>query len=92
VGTVVVGAGATVVVVTVRVDEEDEEEEALEDEFDDAGVVVAGAVLVGGGAGVVAPIGRQIESPGTSTVSTDAPLTASRSDNGTSAASASRIQ
>lgn len=94
-GAVVVGAGATVVVVAVRV--EDEDEDPLDDEFDDAGDVVGGdvvvgAVLVGGGAGVAAPTGRQIESPGTSTVSTDAPLTASRSDNATSAASASRIQ
>ena len=53
-------------------------------------VVACGAVV--GGAGVEAPTGRQMERPGTSTVSTDASFTSSRSESDTPAASAIRIQ
>ena len=55
------------------------------------GTAARGADVVGG-AGVDAPTGRQIEPPGTSTVSIDASFTASRSAKSTSAASAIRIQ
>ena len=75
-GVVVVGAAATVVAV-VALGASD----------------VDGAVVTGvGAAGVDAPTGRQIERPGTSTVSTDESLTASNCASGTSAASAIRIQ
>ena len=61
------------------------------DAFDGA-VRTGAAATVVGGAGVAAPTGRQMERPGTNTVSTDASLTASRSDSDTLAASARRIQ
>jgi hypothetical protein len=92
------GGGGGVVVVGV-VDAVDGVELELELELlvllpEVVGAAVVGTAVVGagGGGGIVAPAGRQIERPGYSGVDTVAPLTASTSASAEPEPSAMRIQ